>query len=98
MDHKEMSRKGGMARSESKTKAARKNAKKPRGKWATAIAYEFRCAKGELHHGVALKAGKLKMKGDGFEEMEAIIKESNPWEQKHTVDEWMILAGRSLLI
>jgi len=84
--------------SETKTKAARKNAKRPRGRWATAIAYEFKCSKGELHHGVALKAGKLKMGDDDMAEMEAIIKECNPWEREKTVDEWLILAGRSRLI
>lgn len=37
----EMGRKGGQAKSEAKAAAARKNASKPRGQWATAIAYEF---------------------------------------------------------
>jgi len=36
----ELGRKGGQARSEAKTAAARENAKKPRKKWVTAIAYE----------------------------------------------------------
>jgi hypothetical protein len=36
----EMGKKGGQAKSEAKTAAARKNASKPRGKWVTAIAYE----------------------------------------------------------
>lgn len=37
----ELGRKGGQARSEAKTAAARENAKKPRKKWVTAIAYEL---------------------------------------------------------
>lgn len=37
----ELGRKGGQAKSEAKTKAARKNASKPRGKWVTSIAYEL---------------------------------------------------------
>ena len=96
-----LGRKGGQAKSEAKTKAARANAKMPRGKWATAIAYEFRCTKGELHHGVALKSGKMKSfvyPADEIADMEATIKECNPWEQKHDVDEFLILAGRSRLI
>ena len=36
----EMGRKGGLAKSEVKAAAARKNASKPRGTWVTAIAYE----------------------------------------------------------
>ena len=37
----EMGKKGGSAKSDAKTAAARKNASKPRGKWVTAIAYEL---------------------------------------------------------
>lgn len=37
----ELGRKGGSVKSEAKTAAARANAKKPRGKWMTAIAYEL---------------------------------------------------------
>lgn len=36
----ELGKKGGQAKSEKKTAAVRGNAKKPRGKWVTAIAYE----------------------------------------------------------
>ena len=35
----ELGKRGGMAKSERKTAAARKNAKKPRGKWVTALYY-----------------------------------------------------------
>lgn len=37
----ELGKKGGQAKSEKKTAAVRANAKKPRGKWVTAIAYEL---------------------------------------------------------
>lgn len=37
----ELGKKGGQAKSERKTAAVRENAKKPRGKWVTAIAYEI---------------------------------------------------------
>ena len=37
----EMGKKGGSAKSDAKTAAARKNASKPRGRWVTAIAYEL---------------------------------------------------------
>ena len=40
MDHKEFSRKGGKVKSAAKTRAARRNAKKPRGRWVTAVSYE----------------------------------------------------------
>ncbi len=41
MDHKEFSSRGGRVKSAAKTRAARRNAKKPRGRWVTAVAYEF---------------------------------------------------------
>jgi hypothetical protein len=37
----ELGKKGGQAKSAAKTAAVRANAKKPRGKWVTAIAYEL---------------------------------------------------------
>lgn len=55
---KELGRKGGMAKSEAKTEAARKNAKKPRGKWVTAVAYHFFDANGSGHSGLILLRGK----------------------------------------
>lgn len=56
-----MSKKGGQAKSEQKTKAARKNASKPRGKWVTAIAYaaNFNGDEGESKEGLMLVPGKF---------------------------------------
>ena len=59
MDHKEFSRKGGKAKSEKKTAAARKNARKPRGKWATAVYYRYTVAVNDaVRTGLLLFAGK----------------------------------------
>lgn len=55
---KEMGKKGGQAKSEAKTAAARKNASKPRGKWVTAIAYELAGVKQAFAFGLVLVAGK----------------------------------------
>jgi len=56
-----LGKKGGQAKSEAKTKAARENASKPRGKWATAIAYAATLEGdiGEPHDGVLLVPGKF---------------------------------------
>jgi len=62
MDHKEFSRKGGKAKSAAKTRAARRNAKKSRGRWATAVSYEVETIIGEKTlkvRGVLLLPGKL---------------------------------------
>lgn len=55
---KEMGAKGGKAKSEAKTAAARKNASKPRGKWVTAIAYELAGVNKAFSFGLVLVAGK----------------------------------------
>ena len=54
----EMGKKGGEAKSEAKTAAARKNASKPRGKWVTAIAYELEGVQRHKAFGVVLVQGK----------------------------------------
>lgn len=59
MDHKEMSRKGGLARSPKKTEAVRKNAKKPRRRWVTAFYYQVITEGAILTEGVILSKGKF---------------------------------------
>lgn len=54
----EMGKKGGQAKSEAKTEAARKNASKPRGKWVTAIAYQLAGVDQAFAFGLVLVAGK----------------------------------------
>ena len=54
----EMGRKGGKAKSEAKTAAARKNAAKPRRKWVAAIAYRLDNVPPAFAFGVVLVAGK----------------------------------------
>jgi len=53
----ELGRKGGQARSEAKTAAARENAKKPRKKWVTAIAYELEGVPKHLAFGSVITKG-----------------------------------------
>lgn len=53
----EMGKKGGQAKSEAKTAAARKNASKPRGRWVTAIAYEVANVERFKAFGVVLATG-----------------------------------------
>lgn len=54
----QLGQKGGQATSEAKTAAARKNTTKPRGKWATAIAYEYRTTAAPNRFAAILYAGK----------------------------------------
>ena len=54
----ELGKKGGSVKSEAKTKAARENAKMPRGKWVTAVAYHFFDTNGKGHSGLLLLRGK----------------------------------------
>lgn len=65
----ELGKKGGSAKSEAKTKAARANAAKPRGKWVTAIAYRGLTSDGRQLFGVALARGKLSSDEAQFDEM-----------------------------
>ena len=59
----ELGKKGGQAKSEAKTKAARKNASKPRrGKWVTAIVYKVRLHSGKAVEGLLLVTGKIDQK------------------------------------
>ena len=55
----ELGKKGGSVKSEAKTRAAKANAAKPRGKWVTAIAYRGLTEDGRQRFGVALARGKL---------------------------------------
>lgn len=54
----ELGRKGGQARSEAKTVAARENAKKPRKKWVTSIAYELEGVNKAFAFGSVLVRGR----------------------------------------
>lgn len=65
----ELGKKGGSAKSEAKTKAARANAAKPRGKWVTAIAYRGLTSDIRQLFGVALTRGKLTNGEAQFDEM-----------------------------
>ena len=58
---KEAGKKGGSVKSEAKTKAVRENAKKPRGKWITAVSFEYIGHDGERRSGVFMKRGNLSM-------------------------------------
>lgn len=54
----ELGKKGGQAKSEKKTAAVRENAKKPRGKWVTGVAYQFEDVSGDAVWGLILMQGK----------------------------------------
>ncbi len=54
----EMGRKGGQAKSDAKAAAARKNARKPRGKWVTAIAYQLAGVNQAFAFGLVLLTGQ----------------------------------------
>jgi len=58
---KEAGKKGGQAKSAAKTAAVRENAKKPRGKWITAVAFAYTCTEGKPCRGVFMKRGNLSM-------------------------------------
>ena len=58
---KEAGKKGGSVKSEAKAKAAKANASKPRGKWITAVAFEYLSTSGSTHSGVLMKRGNLGM-------------------------------------
>lgn len=55
----ELGKKGGMAKSEKKAIAARKNASKPRGKWVTAFYYGVRGADDKMHMGLVMFQSKF---------------------------------------
>lgn len=54
----ELGRKGGQVKSDAKTVAARENAKKPRRKWVTAIAYELEGVEKYKSFGSVVTKGK----------------------------------------
>lgn len=97
MDHKTMSKKGGQAKSEAKTKAARKNAKKPRGCRITAIAYCYDCKESQYERmGVAIIKGKVKDESD--EAIWELINEYCPEENKYTLVEFLDIVIKSVVI
>ena len=55
----EAGKKGGSVKSDAKTLAAQANAKKPRGKWVTAISFSFRARNCEVMTGLIIKRGRL---------------------------------------
>lgn len=62
-----LGRSGGAVKSEAKTKAARTNAKKPRGIWVTAIAFEFVDGDEKTHFGTLLHRGRVPSGDDMFD-------------------------------
>lgn len=58
----ELGKKGGLAKSQAKTDAVRKNAKKPRGKWVTAISYKVEMHDGRMIEGLLMCRGKIDQK------------------------------------
>lgn len=57
---KQAGKKGGSVKSEAKTKAAKANASKPRGKWVTAIHAEWADKHGQDHSALVIARGKFK--------------------------------------
>lgn len=72
----ELGKKGGSVKSEAKAAAARENAKKPRGKYVTAIAYKGVDTDGKHRFGVALARGRL----NDTQELEAVCATEKNWE------------------
>ena len=97
MDQKEMSRKGGMAKSDAKTKAARKNASKPRGKWVTSIAYEYTSQASASRFGSCLLRGKPPQGQNDFDWAIEYI-EDLPINKGHKVCDMLELEIKSLRI
>ena len=64
----ELGRKGGSVKSEKKANAARENAKKPRGRWMTAIAYELIDVPQHIAFGAVLAMGKPPADNAGMHE------------------------------
>lgn len=78
----ELGRKGGQAKSPAKTAAARANAKKPRGKWVTSVAYRVQ-HEGKSYEGVAMRRGNLDMQSMMdliAERMQVIHEVDDGWE------------------
>lgn len=55
----ELGKKGGSVKSEAKAKAAKENAKKPRGKLVTVVAYRGTTADGKARFGAVVERGLL---------------------------------------
>ena len=55
----EMGSKGGKAKSDAKTTAARKNASKPRGKWVTFVHFKVLGSDDKVHSGMYCQRGKM---------------------------------------
>ena len=58
---KQAGKKGGSVKSEARAQAAKTNAKKPRGKWVTAVSFDYVGKDGAVHSGVFMKRGNLGM-------------------------------------
>jgi hypothetical protein len=94
----ELGAKGGKATSEAKTKAARKNAAKPRGKWVTSVAFEFLSLKGETIFGCAQARGKAPNSPERLGEWVERLLKKTPGYMNHTVFSFTQLATTSQLI
>lgn len=95
----ELGRKGGQARSEAKTAAARENAKKPRKKWVTAIAYEVAGVEQYKAFGSVLVRGKPPAGADAnMRWMEKAVIENGVGLSKETALEFLELACTSMAV
>jgi hypothetical protein len=72
----ELGRKGGSAKSEAKTKAARANAAKPRGKLVTVIAYIGTDSDGKRRFGATVEKGLL----NSEQQFNSVCSEEKCWE------------------
>jgi hypothetical protein len=99
MDHQEMSKKGGSVKSEAKTKAARKNARKPRGKWVTAVYYKYQVLdSAEKRDGILLIPGKPPKADDKFFVWVEKVLTEDPINAKYPYGELLDFSTRSGLI
>jgi len=99
VNHKEMSKKGGQVKSEKKTAAARKNAARTRGKWATAIAYEYiSTTDGERRFGSQIVMGKPPHDIIKMNEWATDIIEKQTGNRAHPIDSFLELSTTSMLV
>lgn len=94
----ELGTKGGKVKSDRKRAACIANAKKPRGMWVTAIAYEYKSTTGEIRFGSVLYKGKPSRKDNTFSAwVEAQILEGIG-NHNHPIAEILQLATSSRLV
>ena len=99
MTHKEISAKGGSAKSPKKTKAVAENAKLPRGKWYTSIAYEYESATdGSNNFGAIIVKGQPPKDTQKNHEWFIAHIENHLGNRKHPVKEIRQLASMSMRI